>query len=181
MEPLGENMQPKLCAIVPSYNHYTAVGAICAGLRVHGLSVFIVDDASDEPARTSIAALHAPAAGVEVIRLTENQGKAGAVAAGLRIALVFGQADNLDAGRRRMQRRDRRARRLVACIVDYEYTQSMSAQTGTYCPRGRVVVVTGDDSAKLRLHVFTKWFHRSETFDWLGQVTREFKRAKLYL
>ena len=99
MEPLGENMQPKLCAIVPSYNHYTAVGAICAGLRAHGLSVFIVDDASDEPARTSIAALHAPAAGVEVIRLTENQGKGGAVAAGLRIAFErgFSNAVQIDA------------------------------------------------------------------------------------
>ena len=34
---------------------------ITATLRAHGLKVFIIDDASDEPARSSIAALHAPA------------------------------------------------------------------------------------------------------------------------
>jgi predicted LPLAT superfamily acyltransferase len=54
------------------------------------MKVFIIDDASDEPARTSIAALHAPAHGVEVIRLAENQGKGGAVATGLRHAFERG-------------------------------------------------------------------------------------------
>jgi len=54
------------------------------------LKVFIIDDGSDEPARSSIAALHAPAQGVEVIRLIENQGKGGAVTTGLRHAFERG-------------------------------------------------------------------------------------------
>src|SRR5215831_7275091 len=86
----GECMEPKLCAVVPSRNHCTALGTISATLRVHGLRVFIIDDASDEPARSSIAALHAPSQGIEVTRLAENQGKGGAVAAGLRRAFERG-------------------------------------------------------------------------------------------
>jgi predicted LPLAT superfamily acyltransferase len=87
---LGECMELKLCAVVPSRNHYAAVGTISATLRAHGLKVFIIDDASDEPARSSIAVLHAPEQGVEVIRLTENAGKGGAVEAGLRHAFGRG-------------------------------------------------------------------------------------------
>jgi predicted LPLAT superfamily acyltransferase len=83
-------MEPKFCAVVPSRNHYAALGTITAALGAHGLTVFIVDDASDGPARASMATLHAPAAGVEVIRLAENQGKGGAVAAGLRYASKCG-------------------------------------------------------------------------------------------
>jgi len=83
-------MEPKLCAVVPSRNHCTALGTISATLKGHGLKVFIIDDGSDEPARSSIAALHAPAQSIEVIRLTENQGKGGAVATGLRHAFERG-------------------------------------------------------------------------------------------
>jgi predicted LPLAT superfamily acyltransferase len=83
-------LELKLCAVVPSRNHYAALGTISATLRAHGLKVFIIDDASDEPARSSIAALHAPEQGVEVIRLAENQGKGGAVEAGLRHAFGRG-------------------------------------------------------------------------------------------
>ncbi|MBO0756287.1 MAG: glycosyltransferase family 2 protein, partial [Bradyrhizobiaceae bacterium] len=92
-------MELKLCAVVPSRNHYTALGAISATLVALDLSVFIIDDASDEPARASIAALHAPARGVEVIRLAENQGKGGAVVAGLRQAFKrgFTHAVQIDA------------------------------------------------------------------------------------
>jgi predicted LPLAT superfamily acyltransferase len=86
----GEHREPKLCAVVPSRNHCTALGTISATLKGHGLKVFIIDDGSDEPARSSIAALHAPARSIEVIRLTENQGKGGAVATGLRHAFERG-------------------------------------------------------------------------------------------
>jgi predicted LPLAT superfamily acyltransferase len=83
-------MEPKLCAVVPTRNHCAALGTISASLSAHGLIVFIVDDASGEPARTSIASLHSPAAGVEVVRLAENLGKGGAVAVGLRHAFDRG-------------------------------------------------------------------------------------------
>ncbi|WP_431855359.1 glycosyltransferase family 2 protein [Azospirillum sp.] len=79
-------MSIQACAVIPSHNHHAVLGGIVAALRGHGLAVIIVDDASGEPARTAIAALHAPADGVEVLRLEVNRGKGGAVMAGLRRA-----------------------------------------------------------------------------------------------
>jgi predicted LPLAT superfamily acyltransferase len=74
------------CAVVPSHNHFASLKSIVAKLREAGLDVIIVDDASEEPARSTISALHAPIHGVEVTRLTLNRGKGGAVTAGLRRA-----------------------------------------------------------------------------------------------
>jgi predicted LPLAT superfamily acyltransferase len=79
-------MSIRACAIIPSHNHHAVLGDIVAALRGYGLEVIVVDDASREPACTAIAALHAPAGGVEVLRLEVNQGKGGAVMAGLRRA-----------------------------------------------------------------------------------------------
>ena len=83
-------MQVQTCAVVPSHNHFVALGAVVTSLRRAGLDVVIVDDASDEPARSAIAGFHAPANGVEVVRLPVNRGKGGAVIAGLRWAQVRG-------------------------------------------------------------------------------------------
>ena len=79
-------MSIRACAVIPSHNHHTALRGIVAALRGLGLNVILVDDASGEPARTAIAALHAPADGIEVLRLEVNRGKGGAVMAGLRRA-----------------------------------------------------------------------------------------------
>lgn len=78
------------CAIIPSRNHHEAVPDIVAALRGHGLAVFIIDDASDEPARSALAALAAPERGVHVHRLPANQGKGGAVIAGFELAAAAG-------------------------------------------------------------------------------------------
>lgn len=79
-------MSVQACAVIPSHNHHTALPGIVAALRGHGLEIVIVDDASAEPAHSAIAALHEPAAGVEVLRLDVNRGKGGAVMVGLRRA-----------------------------------------------------------------------------------------------
>jgi predicted LPLAT superfamily acyltransferase len=83
-------MKFRPCAVVPSHNHFVALGAVVTSLRGAGLDVMIVDDASDEPARSAMAGFHAPANRVEVVRLPVNQGKGGAVIAGLRRAHVRG-------------------------------------------------------------------------------------------
>jgi len=83
-------MQVQTCAVVPSHNHFVALGAVVTSLRRAGLDVVIVDDASDEPARSAIAGFHAPANGVEVVRLPVNRGKGGAVIVGLRWAQMRG-------------------------------------------------------------------------------------------
>jgi predicted LPLAT superfamily acyltransferase len=93
----GEVFRP--CAVVPSYNHWRAVGEVVARLRGEGLAVFIVDDGSDEPARSTLAALHDPAGGVRVHRFETNQGKGAAVLHGFRAAsdAGFSHALQVDA------------------------------------------------------------------------------------
>lgn len=83
-------MQQRFCAVVPTYNHHEALGAVAAALHNHGLPIIIVDDGSGEPAREGIAKLHAPERDVEVVRLDKNLGKGGAVAIGLRRAHAHG-------------------------------------------------------------------------------------------
>ncbi len=78
------------CAIVPSYNHWEAIGTVTARLRGLGLVVFVIDDGSAEPAASAIAALSEAGGGVVVHRLPENQGKGAAVVAGFRLALDAG-------------------------------------------------------------------------------------------
>jgi glycosyltransferase involved in cell wall biosynthesis len=79
---------PRLCAVVPSHNHWRALGEVLAPLRAAGLAVFVVDDASGEPARAAIAALAGD--GVTVARHARNLGKGGAVLTGLRLAGAAG-------------------------------------------------------------------------------------------
>ncbi|RDJ25229.1 glycosyltransferase family 2 protein [Bosea caraganae] len=80
----------KLCAIIPSRNHYRALGGIVDVLATQGIPVFVVDDGSDEPAARAIALLHDPAKGVELIRLPRNQGKGGAVGVAMKAAAAAG-------------------------------------------------------------------------------------------
>jgi predicted LPLAT superfamily acyltransferase len=80
----------RLCAVVPSHNHWRALPAILATLREAALAVYVVDDGSVEPARSALQALHDPRRGIVVTRLELNQGKGAAVLAGFRLALADG-------------------------------------------------------------------------------------------
>jgi predicted LPLAT superfamily acyltransferase len=81
-------MSFRACAIVPSHNHGRSAAAVVARLRQLDLPVFLIDDGSDEPARTELANLQGP--GVTLHRLARNQGKGAAVVAGFRLALAQG-------------------------------------------------------------------------------------------
>ena len=78
---LVQSMSFDACCVIPSRNHYRVVGEIVSRVRQFGLPVFVIDDASDEPAHTVLAGLHAPADGIVVTRLAERGGKGGQVAA----------------------------------------------------------------------------------------------------
>lgn len=80
----------RICAVMPSYNHARVAGEIVSALVAEGLPVLVIDDGSDEPARSALAVLDDPAARVQVHRLDENRGKGGAVSHGLRLALSAG-------------------------------------------------------------------------------------------
>lgn len=80
----------RICAVIPSRNHYLVIGEVVRRLRACGLAVYLVDDESGEPARSALAALHAPAAGVTVIRRESRGGKGGAVVTGFEAAAAAG-------------------------------------------------------------------------------------------
>ena len=78
----------KLGAVIPVYNHGEAVGAVVYAIRAHGLPVLLVDDGSDAACAAVLDGLVAP--DVYLHRLAVNQGKGGAVMAGLRAAQALG-------------------------------------------------------------------------------------------
>lgn len=88
----------KPCAVIPVYNHETAVPAVVRALLDAGLPCVLVDDASSPNCRAVLAQL-ASAEHVFLVTLTVNQGKGGAVMAGLREAsrLGFSHALQVDA------------------------------------------------------------------------------------
>lgn len=85
----------KLCAIIPSYNHYKKLPSIVQALNVLGVSVIIIDDGSGEPAQTEVAKIK----DCRLYRQDRNIGKGAAVIRGLHVAVQegFTHALQLDA------------------------------------------------------------------------------------
>ncbi|UFH49626.1 glycosyltransferase family 2 protein [Pseudomonas sp. KNUC1026] len=88
----------KPCAVIPVYNHERAVPAVVAALLAEGLPCVLVNDASS-PACAAVLAQLAEAENTWLVNLPVNQGKGGAVMAGLREAqrLGFTHALQVDA------------------------------------------------------------------------------------
>ena len=86
------------CAVIPVYNHEAAVPAVVDALLAAGLPCVLVDDASS-PACAAVLEHLALGDNIFLIRLAVNQGKGGAVMAGLREAsrLGFTHALQVDA------------------------------------------------------------------------------------
>ncbi len=86
------------CAVIPVYNHEHALPLVLQALRGAGLACVIVDDASSPACAAAMDRL-AEAEHVHLVRLATNQGKGGAVMAGLREArrLGFSHALQVDA------------------------------------------------------------------------------------
>ncbi len=80
---------PRLCAVVPTHDHWQVLGKVVECLLEAGLPVFIVDDGSGDAARVAIAALAAPPR-VVVARHAGNQGKGAAVLTGFTLAGAAG-------------------------------------------------------------------------------------------
>jgi predicted LPLAT superfamily acyltransferase len=69
------------CAVIPVYNHHTALRRIVDALRAAGLPVILVDDGSDATTKTVLVSLKGT--GVEMLTQAVNRGKGAAVFAGL--------------------------------------------------------------------------------------------------
>ena len=76
-----------VCAVIPVYNHGEAVGAVAQAVREADLPCILVDDGSEPGCAAVLDALAAAdPRGTFLVRLSENQGKGGAMIAGLQEA-----------------------------------------------------------------------------------------------
>lgn len=102
------------CAVIPVYNHETAIGTVVDALLAQGLPCILVDDASEPSCATVLDAL-AERDNVHLVRLTANQGKGGAVMTGLREAsrLGYSHALQVDADGQQRFARCRALRRRI--------------------------------------------------------------------
>jgi predicted LPLAT superfamily acyltransferase len=73
------------CVVIPVYNHGEALVGTLENLAGYTLPTIIVDDGSDATTKAIIGELVAES-GIELVSLPQNQGKGGAVMAGLRAA-----------------------------------------------------------------------------------------------
>lgn len=73
----------RVCAVIPVYNHERAVSVTLEGVRKYELPVILVDDGSDEACAAELRRLSTADPQVKLVRLPLNQGKGGAVMAGL--------------------------------------------------------------------------------------------------
>lgn len=78
----------RLCAVIPSYRHVSALPALTRELRARCDSIIVVDDGNAAPERDAIAALRAP--DIDIVRLEQNSGKGAAMIAGFRRAIESG-------------------------------------------------------------------------------------------
>ena len=76
-------------AVIPVYNHGEAIGGVVERVRRCGLRCILVDDGSG-PACAAVLDQLARAPDVTLVRLPVNQGKGGAMMAGLRAASAAG-------------------------------------------------------------------------------------------
>ncbi len=76
-------------AVIPVYNHGEAIGGVVARVRESGLRCLLVDDGSSAPCAAVLDEL-ARASDIALVRLPVNQGKGGAMMAGLRAAAAAG-------------------------------------------------------------------------------------------
>jgi glycosyltransferase involved in cell wall biosynthesis len=78
------------CALIPVFNHEGAVGRVLLAARAAGLPCVLVDDGSSAECARELDRLAAADGEVQLVRLSRNLGKGGAVAAGLRAAKAAG-------------------------------------------------------------------------------------------
>ncbi|ASI91271.1 glycosyltransferase family 2 protein [Vibrio mediterranei] len=83
----GRQYQP--CFLIPCFNHGSTVESVVKSLKPYGFAIILIDDGSDQTTKAALNAV-AIAHDVHLITLEQNQGKGGAVMAGIRHASSLG-------------------------------------------------------------------------------------------
>lgn len=86
------------CFLIPCYNHGSTVAAVIESLKSYALPIILVDDGSNHETKQHLKPL-SELDDVTLVTLIENQGKGGAVKAGIERAqqLGFSHAIQIDA------------------------------------------------------------------------------------
>lgn len=87
--------KPKICIVIPCYNHGTTVPGVVSKLREYNLAIIIVDDGSNDKKTGQILSQYKDAHDITLITLTVNSGKGGAFLAGLKEAKLQGYTNVL--------------------------------------------------------------------------------------
>jgi predicted LPLAT superfamily acyltransferase len=92
-------MTYKICALIPTYNHTSALSKIIPRLLGAGLEILMVDDGSDAIAKNQLNTLKQSYPSLQLLTLAENMGKGAAIKKGLYWAAAAGytHAFQLDA------------------------------------------------------------------------------------
>lgn len=83
------------CILIPIYNHKDTIAACVEQLSTYQLSIFIVDDGSDQATQAVLATLASQHALVQLFRLANNEGKGAAVMHGMQQAHLQGYSHAL--------------------------------------------------------------------------------------
>ncbi|WP_010298456.1 glycosyltransferase family 2 protein [Candidatus Odyssella thessalonicensis] len=83
-------MAYKICAIIPTFNHYSALPGILQRLSRLGLETFIINDGSRPDIQEALQILAQQMPNIHLIHLEDNQGKGKAVYAGFKAAAQAG-------------------------------------------------------------------------------------------
>ncbi|AZN36306.1 glycosyltransferase family 2 protein [Iodobacter ciconiae] len=85
----------KICVVIPVYNHGEAITAVVNAVHGHHLHCILVDDGSNADCAAVLDRLEKKGHNTSLVRLQQNQGKGGAMIAGLRYAYDLGYSHAL--------------------------------------------------------------------------------------
>ncbi|GAA4360632.1 glycosyltransferase family 2 protein [Kangiella marina] len=83
-------MSPQYCIVIPNYNHTQHIKQVLQAIAEYDLPVIMVNDGSNDSTKQYLETLESEDKQLQLIHLSHNQGKGGAVMAGLREAHTQG-------------------------------------------------------------------------------------------
>jgi glycosyltransferase involved in cell wall biosynthesis len=94
-QDMAELSRFSVVVVIPVYNHPRTIRAMVADVQSHGLPLVLVDDGSGAVCAAVLRDLAEAHTGITLVRLDTNQGKGGAMVAGLRKAFALGYSHAL--------------------------------------------------------------------------------------